>query len=97
MSTIGAYRRDGDPSVVFAYARPDAPGGRFFATRIGGVWRAHEPTIGELEDGYTRIRDAGEVASLLAMARATLDPEEAVDRHSLRALRDLAAERRKRS
>src|SRR5215475_9640381 len=73
MSSTGAYRRDDNPSVVFAYARPSAPGGRFAATRIGGIWRAVEPTIGELEEGYTRITDGAEVASLLSMARATLD------------------------
>jgi hypothetical protein len=95
MSSIGAYRRDGDPSAVFVFARPSAPGGRFAATRIGGIWRAHEPTIGELEDGFTRITDGGEVASLLAMARATLDPEESIDRHSLAALRELAAKRKR--
>jgi hypothetical protein len=74
MSSTGAYRGDDNPNVVFVFARPDGPGGRFAALRVGGIWREFWLTIGELEDGYTRIKDAAEVASLLAMARAVLEP-----------------------
>jgi hypothetical protein len=96
MSTIGAYRGDDNPGTVFVFARPSAPGGHFAALRVGGVWKPAVRTVGELEEGYTRITDASEVASLLSMARAVLDPEEAIDRHSFRVLRELAEERKKR-
>jgi hypothetical protein len=69
---FGAYRADGDPSVVYCWAGADAPGGRLSAIRVGGRWKPSVQTIGDLHDRFDVISDDAEVDALVEAARTAL-------------------------
>jgi hypothetical protein len=60
-----------DPSIVFLFAQASAPGGRFAAIRVDGVWKPSELTEGDLMDRYAPIKDLAEVRALLLAARVS--------------------------
>jgi hypothetical protein len=65
---IGAFRRSGNPSIVFVFARSG-----YSAIRVSGVWKTpSELTIGELVDDFDKVRDMAEVRALLRAARELL-------------------------
>jgi hypothetical protein len=57
MHSTGAYRDRYDPGTVYIWACADAPGGKFGALRVGGIWRHFNMTFGDLADDFLPVED----------------------------------------
>jgi len=91
-------------ACVYIAACADSRIGKLSALRVGGIWKHVAPfTVGDLfdrDDDFLSVKDAAEAEALILQARTLLavplDPDDTIAWYDFRALRKLAAKRRRK-